>query len=75
MNHITANKEGCLAGYYPNFRDSITLTNVKVTGGYVCRAFNGRKDGKEPTAVEYRAILVLLAHVLGINTINQEIIF
>ena len=54
MNGVTANKVGCLAGYNPNFGDTITLTNVKVTGGHVCRAFNGRKDGKEPTAVGYK---------------------
>ena len=54
MNGVTVNKVGCLARYNSNFGDTITLTNVKVTGGHVCRAFNGRKDGKEPTAVGYR---------------------
>ena len=54
LTNVEVYKVSTLAGYNSNFGDTITLTNVKVTGGHVCRAFNGRKDGKEPTAVGYR---------------------
>jgi len=54
MTNVTANKVGALAGYNPNFGDTVTLKNVKVNGGHVCRAFQGRNDGKEPTAIGYR---------------------
>jgi len=38
-----------------NGSDKIIQTNVKVSGGgHVCRAFQGRKDGKEPTALGYK---------------------
>ena len=44
-----------LAGYNSNYGDTVTLKNVKVSGGgHVCRAFQGRNDGKEPTAIGYK---------------------
>ena len=54
MTNVTANKVGTLAGYNSNYGDTVTLKNVKVTSGHVCRAFQGRNDGKEPTAIRYR---------------------
>ena len=54
MTNVNANKVGALAGYNPNFGDTVTLNKVRVTGGHVCRAFQGRNDGKEPTAIGYR---------------------
>jgi len=54
MTNVTANKVGTLAGYNSNFGDTVTLKNVKVSGGHVCRSFTGRNDGKEPTAIGYR---------------------
>ena len=55
MTNVEVNKVGTLAGYNSNFGDTVTLKNVKVSGGgHVCRAFQGRNDGKEPTALGYR---------------------
>ena len=54
MTNVTAYKVGTLAGYNSNYGDTVTLTNVKVTSGHVCRAFQGRNDGKEPTALGYQ---------------------
>ena len=54
MTNVTAVKVGALAGYNPNFGDTVTLKKVTVKGGHVCRAFQGRNDGKEPTAIGYR---------------------
>ncbi len=54
MTNVTAKSVGTLAGYNSNYGDTVTLKNVKVTSGHVCRAFKGRSDGKEPTAIGYR---------------------
>ena len=55
ITNVEVNKVGTLAGYNSNFGDTVTLKNVKVSGGgHVCRAFQGRNDGKEPTAIGYR---------------------
>ena len=55
MTNVTVNKVSTLAGYNSNYGDTVTLKNVKVSGGgHVCRAFQGRNDGKEPTAIGYK---------------------
>ena len=54
ISNTTANKVGTLAGFNANYGDTVTLTNVKVTNGHVCRAFEGRNDGKEPKDLGYR---------------------
>ena len=54
MTNVSVNKVGTLAGYNSNYGDTVTLTNVKITNGHVCRAFQGRNDGKEPTAIGYQ---------------------
>jgi len=60
MTNVTVNKVSTLAGYNSNYGDTVSLTNVKVSGGgHVCRAFQGRNDGKEPTAIRYRWKLVV----------------
>jgi len=54
MNNVTVKNVGTVAGYNRNYGDTVTLTNISVTGGHVCRAFQGRNDGKEPTALGYQ---------------------
>ena len=53
MNNVTTKNVGTVAGYNSNFGDTVTLKSVSVTGGHVCRAFQGRNDGKEPSALGY----------------------
>ena len=55
LTNVEVYKVSTLAGYNSNYGDTVTLKNVKVTGGgHVCRAFKGRNDGKEPTAIGYQ---------------------
>ena len=54
MNNVTVKNACTVAGYNSNFGDTVTLTNISVNGGHVCRAFQGRKAGKEPTALGYQ---------------------
>ncbi len=55
LTNVEVYKVSTLAGYNSNYGDTVTLKNVKVSGGgHVCRAFQGRNDGKEPTAIGYQ---------------------
>ena len=54
MTNVTVKNVGTVAGYNSNFGDSVTLNNISVTGGHVCRSFQGRNDGKEPTSLGYQ---------------------
>ena len=52
--NITAKNVETLAEYNSNFEDNVILKNIKLTRvSHACRAFQGRNDGKEPTALEY----------------------
>ena len=66
MTNVTVNKVGTLAGYNSNYGDTVTLKNVKVSGGgHVCRAFQGRNDGKEPTALDINVKVPQSAHAFA----------
>ena len=61
LTNITTKDIMVLAGYNQNFGDTVTLKNVYTTNGHACRAFNGRNDGKEPTAIFYRCDIVRIS--------------
>lgn len=54
LTNVTAKNVEVLAGYNSNYGDTVILHNVKSTGGHICRAFEGRNDGKEPIAIGYQ---------------------
>ena len=54
MDNVALKNVSIAAELNSNFGDTVTLNNVKVGGGHVCRAFKGRNDGKEPTALGYK---------------------
>jgi len=53
LSNVTAKNVKAVAGYNHNYGDKVIINNLNSSGGHVCRAFQGRNDGKEPTAVGY----------------------
>ena len=54
MTDVSAKMVAAIAVYNSNFGDTVTLNNVTIRGGHVCRAYQGRNDGIEPTALGYK---------------------
>jgi len=43
-----------LVGYNANYRDKISLLDVKFTGKHVCRMHEGNNEGKEAKVLGYK---------------------